>query len=214
MLCHGLGGAIRRDLVAAGRTFAERYYVITGIRRGFGNSTAHSGRSGIDEAAGDLIAVLDALDSTLGHLVGQFMGAFRRVASPALNHSDRPSLSCCRRPWPAPIRATPRIAGRVPDVHAATATRSCRPLPARRPDLVVCTTSSPASHQTAGGRHARGHGDVTGLGDEELGRTGATDAVSRCGETTKLCPPLVMKTAAARIPGSVSTCSRTRGHSA
>ena len=87
VLCHGLGGnhAIWWQQIDA---FAEGHCVITWDQRGFGNSTAHSGRTGIAEAAGDLIAVLDALQLPRAHLVGQSMGAFVALRA-ALHHPDR-----------------------------------------------------------------------------------------------------------------------------
>src|ERR1700751_4679614 len=87
MLCHGLGGnhAIWWQQIGA---FAQEHCVITWDQRGFGNSTAHSGRTGIAEAADDLIAVLDALQLPRAHFVGQSMGAFVALRA-GLNAPDR-----------------------------------------------------------------------------------------------------------------------------
>jgi 3-oxoadipate enol-lactonase len=87
VLCHGLGGnhAIWWRQI---NSLAHRYRVITWDQRGFGNSTNVSGQAGIDEAADDLVAILDALEVERAHLVGQSMGAFVALRT-TLNQPQR-----------------------------------------------------------------------------------------------------------------------------
>lgn len=202
VLCHGLGGnhAIWWRQVG---TFAERYYVITWDQRGFGNSTAHSGRTGIDEAAGDLIAVLDALQIRRAHLVGQSMGAFVALRA-ALNHSDRAiSLVLSTTLAGADPSHTRALQAAVPDrprrdrhpVVSADFSRS-------EPDLVVLYnlissfgTKPPVAEMLEAMASHR-------FGDEELAAL-ALPTLFLAAANDQLCPPSVMKTAAARIHGSV-----------
>ena len=75
VLSHGAGGshAVWYQQVPQ---IGEKYRVVTWDSRGFGNSTNNTGRLGPDNAARDLAAVLDELEISSAHLVGQSMGGW------------------------------------------------------------------------------------------------------------------------------------------
>jgi 3-oxoadipate enol-lactonase len=201
VLCHGLGGnhAIWWQQIGA---FAQQYCVIAWDQRGFGNSTAHSGRTGIDEAADDLIAVLDALQVPQAHLVGQSMGAFVALRA-ALNRPDRAlSLVLSTTLAGADPRHTRALRAAVPDrprrdrhpVVSADFSQS-------QPDLVVLYnlissfgTKPPVGEMLdAMATHRFGDDELASLAIPTLFLAAAND---------EFCPPAVMKTAAARIRGA------------
>lgn len=201
VLCHGLGGnhAIWWQQIEA---FAQRHCVITWDQRGFGNSTAHSGRTGIAEAAGDLIAVLDALQLPRAHFVGQSMGAFVALRA-ALNHPDRSlSLVLSTTLAAADPRHTRALHAAVPDrprrdrhpVVSADFSRA-------QPDLVVLYnlissfgTKPPVAEMVeAMASHHFGDDELASLALPTLFVAAAND---------QFCPPSVMKSAAARIPAA------------
>jgi 3-oxoadipate enol-lactonase len=199
VLCHGLGGnhAIWWQQIEA---FAQGHRVITWDQRGFGNSTAHSGRTGIAEAAGDLIAVLDALQLPRAHLVGQSMGAFVALRA-ALDHPDRAlSLLLSTTLAGADPRHTRALHAAVPDrprrdrhpVVSADFSRA-------QPDLVVLYNlissfgaKPPAAEMVdAMASHRFGDDELASLALPTLFVAAAND---------QICPPPVMRNAAARIP--------------
>jgi 3-oxoadipate enol-lactonase len=201
VLCHGLGGnhAIWWQQIDA---FAQRHCVLTWDQRGFGNSTAHSGRTGIDEAAGDLIAVLDALQVSRAHFVGQSMGAFVALRA-VLNHPDRAlSLVLSTTLAGADPRHTRALHGVVPDRPR----RDRHPVVSAgfseaQPDLVVLYnlissfgTKPPVGQMVeAMATHP--------FGDDELGLL-EIPTLFLAAANDEFCPPSVMNTAAARILGS------------
>jgi 3-oxoadipate enol-lactonase len=213
VLCHGLGGnhAIWWRQMAA---FAHDHRVVTWDQRGFGNSTAHTGRTGVEEAAGDLVAVLDALHVERAHLVGQSMGAFVALRV-ALEHPERT----------ASLVLSTTLAGADPDLTRAL--RAAVPKRPRRdehpvvsasfsaanPDLVVlynlissfgtkppveAMLESMASQQFS-------DGELAGLQLPVLFLAAADDT---------LCPPHVMRGAAERVPSSVTRVLASAAHSA
>jgi 3-oxoadipate enol-lactonase len=200
VFCHGLGGnhAIWWQQIGP---FAQRYCVITWDQRGFGNSTARNGRTGIDEAAGDLIAVLDALQMPRAHLVGQSMGAFVALRA-ALNHPDRArSLVLSTTLAGADPRHTRALRAAVPDRprrdrHPVVSVDFSR----AQPDLVVLYnlissfgTKPPVGEMLeAMATHEFDDGELAALALPTLFLAAGDD---------ELCPPAVMKTASARVPG-------------
>lgn len=87
VLSHGLGGshAVWYQQVPE---FAPDYRVVTWDQRGFGRSTADSGRIGPGPATDDLERVLDFLGIERAHLVGQSLGGWCTMGL-ALRHPDR-----------------------------------------------------------------------------------------------------------------------------
>jgi len=87
VLGHGMGGshAVWYQQVAH---LAADYQVVTWDQRGFGRSTALTGDLGPVPAARDLKAILDHLDITQAHIVGQSMGGWSALGF-ALDHPDR-----------------------------------------------------------------------------------------------------------------------------
>ncbi len=75
VLSHGAGGshAVWYQQVPQ---IGEKYRVVTWDSRGFGNSTNNTGHLAPDNAARDLAAVLDELEISSAHLVGQSMGGW------------------------------------------------------------------------------------------------------------------------------------------
>jgi 3-oxoadipate enol-lactonase len=176
--------------------------VLTWDQRGFGNSTAHSERTGIDDAAGDLIAVLDALQVSRAHFVGQSMGAFVALRA-ALNHPDR-VLSLVLSTTlagadPSHTRALHRAVPERPrrDRHPVVSAGFSQ----ARPDLVVLYNliSSFGTKPPVGGMveamatHPFGDDELGGLAVPTLFLAAAND---------EFCPPSVMSTAAGRIRGA------------
>ncbi len=80
VLCHGAGGnhAAWFQQVAH---FARDRMVVTWDHRGYGRSTDRGERTGPAVAAGDLLAVLDAVGVTRADLVGQSMGGWTIVGA-------------------------------------------------------------------------------------------------------------------------------------
>jgi 3-oxoadipate enol-lactonase len=213
VLCHGLGGnhAVWWRQI---RPLAEHFRVLTWDQRGFGNSTATTGRAGIDEAALDLIAVLDELHIDSAHVVGQSMGAFVALRA-ALDHPHRVrSLVLSTTLAGADPQYTRALRGLVPasrrrDSHpvlAATFSRS-------HPDLAVLYnlisgfgTKPPATAMLDSmATHRFSDGELASFGAETLFVAAAHDS---------LCPPYVMQSAAERIPGAAFTVLPEASHSA
>jgi pimeloyl-ACP methyl ester carboxylesterase len=201
VLCHGLGGnhAIWWQQIGA---LARRYCVIAWDQRGFGNSTAHSGRTGIDEAAGDLIAVLDTLQIPRAHLVGQSMGAFVALRA-AVDHPGRVlSLVLSTTLAGADPRHTRALHRAVPDRPR----RDRHPVVSAdfsqaHPNLVVLYnlissfgTKPPVGEMLEAMAAHR-------FGDDELDSM-AVPTLFLAAANDEFCPPAVMKTAAARIRGA------------
>ncbi len=88
VLTHGAGGshAVWYHQVLA---LSPNYRVLTWDSRGFGNSTCNSGVLTVDQAVGDLAAVLEAVGvAEPVHLVGQSMGGWW-VSGYAIAHPDQ-----------------------------------------------------------------------------------------------------------------------------
>lgn len=84
---HGMGGshAVWYQQVAS---LACEYRVVTWDQRGFGRSSAITGELGPVPAARDLAAVLDHLEISRAHIVGQSMGGWSALGF-AIDHPDR-----------------------------------------------------------------------------------------------------------------------------
>ncbi len=87
MLSHGLGGngTVWYQQVPF---FARHHRVITWDQRGFGRSTNVTRGHGPANAVSDLIALMDHLDVSAAHLVGQSMGGWASLGA-ALSEPDR-----------------------------------------------------------------------------------------------------------------------------
>ena len=87
VLSHGAGGshAVWYQQVPQ---IGERYRIVTWDSRGFGNSTNNTGQLAPQRAANDLAAILDELEISEAHLVGQSMGGWNVSAFITL-FSDR-----------------------------------------------------------------------------------------------------------------------------
>lgn len=87
VLYHGLGSwqGTWREVVAR---LADRYRVVTFDQRGHGESTAPPGPWTMDDLAGDLAAVLDALGPGPVHLLGHSGGGVVAIAY-ALGHQEK-----------------------------------------------------------------------------------------------------------------------------
>ncbi|WAJ44260.1 alpha/beta hydrolase [Mycobacterium sp. Aquia_216] len=213
VLCHGLGGnhAIWWRQINA---FARHHRVITWDQRGFGNSTARSGRTGIDEAADDLVAVLDALDVERTHLVGQSMGAFVALRV-ALEHPERTaSLVLSTTLAGADPRHTRALRAAVPkrprrDEHPVVSAA----FSVADPDLVVLYNlissfgTKPPVEAMLESMAAQQFSDseLAALSLPVLFLAAADDV---------LCPPDVMRSAAARVPSSTTRVLANAAHSA
>lgn len=213
VLCHGMGGnhAIWWRQIEA---FARHHHVVTWDQRGFGNSTAKTGRTGIDEAAGDLIAVLDALRIDRAHLVGQSMGAFVALRG-ALDHPERvTSLVLSTTLAAADPRHTRALRPAVParqrrDRHPVVSETFAQ----SHPDLVVLYNliSSFGTKPPAGAMlesmasHPFTDGELASLSLPVLFLAAANDP---------LCPPHVMAGAAERVPQAGFTVLPDAAHSA
>lgn len=92
VLCHGLGGnhAIWWRQI---ETLAAEHTVVTWDQRGFGNSTADTGKVDIASAAGDLLTLLEVLGIEDAHVVGQSMGAFVALRAALIDDSRMESLT-------------------------------------------------------------------------------------------------------------------------
>jgi pimeloyl-ACP methyl ester carboxylesterase len=201
VLCHGLGGnhAIWwRQLDA----FARRHTVVTWDQRGFGNSTAATGATGIDEAATDLLAVLDELDVGRVHVVGQSMGAFVALRF-ALRHPARTrSLVLSTTLAAADPALSAGLLAAVParqlrDRHPVLSERFAE----REPSLAVLynqISSFGAKPPTARMLEAMVAQVFT---DAELAALDCP-VLSIAAEFDELCSPEVMRVAAARLPAA------------
>lgn len=87
VLTHGMGGnhVVWYQQVAA---LAADHRVITWDQRGFGRSTSGTGNVGPGPAVDDLTRILDHLDISRAHIVGQSMGGWAALGF-ALDHPDR-----------------------------------------------------------------------------------------------------------------------------
>jgi 3-oxoadipate enol-lactonase len=201
VLCHGLGGnhAIWWRQI---ERFAKQYRVVTWDQRGFGNSTARTGEVGIEQAAADLVAVLDAFQIRRAHLVGQSMGAFVALRV-SLDHPDRATSLVLSTTLAA---ADP---GHTQALHAAVRIRSRRdrhPVvsPAfsqSHPDLVVLynlISSFGTKPPVATMLDAMAAQVFT---DNELAAL-STPTLFLAAENDELCPPRIMRRAAERVPGA------------
>ena len=166
MLTHGAGGTHASWFQQVPALAAAGYRVVTWDSRGFGNSTCRSGTVGADVAAGDLVAILDAIgiaEATTIDLVGQSMGGWW-VSAFTIAHPQRvrtltlantigglytPELHAhFRSLLTAPIDDVRRI-GRHSAISAELATRSRARVPVPAARLV--------SRATVPGGDARAH---------------------------------------------------------
>ena len=84
---HGLGGN-RVIWFQQVPEFARHYHVVNWDQRGFGRSSATTGKIGPEPAARDLAMILDRLQVDRAHLVGQSMGGWASMGF-AVKHPDR-----------------------------------------------------------------------------------------------------------------------------
>jgi 3-oxoadipate enol-lactonase len=212
VLCHGLGGnhAIWWRQI---ESFAQCHRVITWDQRGFGNSTAQTGRTGIAEAAGDLVAVLDALAIDRAHLVGQSMGAFVALRVALDNPQRTASLVLSTTMAGADPHHTRALSAAVParqrrDRHPVVSTAFSQ----AHPDLVVLYNLI-SSFGTKPPVHAMLDSMATHtFNDHELEALSAPTLFLAAADDP-LCPPHVMAGAAARVPGAVFTVLPGAAHS-
>jgi len=87
VLSHGLGGN-RVIWFQQVPEFARHYHVINWDQRGFGRSSAATGKIGPEPAAKDLAAILDHLQVDRAHLIGQSMGGWASMGF-AVKHPGR-----------------------------------------------------------------------------------------------------------------------------
>jgi 3-oxoadipate enol-lactonase len=213
VLCHGLGGnhAVWWRQI---QPLAQHYRVVTWDQRGFGNSTATTGRVGINEAAVDLIAVLDALQTDAAHLVGQSMGAFVALRA-ALDNPHRvrslvlsTTLAGADPQYTRALRAL-APARRRRDSHPVLSPTFSR----SHPDLAVLYNlisgfgikPQATAMLDSMAAHRFSDGELASFGPATLFVAAAHDS---------LCPPHTMKSAAERIPGAAFTVLRDASHSA
>lgn len=80
VFCHGLGGnaAVWFQQVPY---FARNYRVITWDQRGFGRSSNRARKQGPVSAVSDLVALLDQLEVSRAHVVGQSMGGWAALGT-------------------------------------------------------------------------------------------------------------------------------------
>lgn len=213
VLCHGLGGnhAIWWRQIEA---IAHGHRVITWDQRGFGNSTARSGRAGIDEAAGDLVAVLDALQIERAHLVGQSMGAFVALRV-ALEHPERT----------ASLVLSTTLAGADPS-HTRALRGAVPKLPRRGEHPVVSASFSEANPDLVVLYNL-----ISSFGNkppveamlESMAAQRFTDGelaelnmpvLFLAADDDHLCPPHIMRSAAERVPSSAVRVLANAAHSA
>jgi 3-oxoadipate enol-lactonase len=213
VLCHGLGGnhAVWWRQI---QPLAEHYRVVTWDQRGFGNSTATTGRVGISEAAVDLIAVLDALQTDAAHFVGQSMGGFVALRA-ALDNPHRvrslvlsTTLAGADPQYTRALRAV-APAHRHRDSHPVLSPTFSR----SHPDLAVLynlisgfgAKPEATAMLDSMAAHRFDDGELASFGPATLFMAAAYDA---------LCPPYIMQGAAARIPGAAFTVLPDASHSA
>jgi 3-oxoadipate enol-lactonase len=213
VLCHGLGGnhAIWWRQVDA---FAARFELVTWDQRGFGNSTARTGRVGIGEAATDLLAVLESLDVQRIHLIGQSMGAFVALRF-AHRHPERlRSLVLSTTLAGADPRFTRALGAAVPpkrlrDSHPVLSAQFCR----ARPDLAILynqISSFGAKPPIAAMLEAMASEEIT---DTQLAAI-ECPALVVAAEHDPLCTPDLMRATADRMPTARYAVLAGAGHSA
>lgn len=213
VLCHGLGGthAVWYQQVAR---FSATRRVITWDARGFGASTSTSGRAGVTEAAGDLAAVLDALDVPAAHVVGQSMGGWTALGF-TLAHPDRVrSLTLTNSlagvataAWVEQVRSAPPPAGPASvGVH-----------PALGPSLIAADPAKAFLYQQLGSTR-----EPPADAMRSLLRTAFADDVLAAVRTPVLMigstddaifPPGLLREAAARLPTARLEIVEGAGHS-
>ncbi len=138
VFCHGLGGnaAVWFQQVPF---FARNFHVITWDQRGFGRSSNSAQKSGPASAVPDLVALLDHLDVSRAHIVGQSMGGWAALgAALAVPERIASLVFACTTGGipvdrePAANTPVPRASGALPlGEHPAIGERLLRIDPAR-----------------------------------------------------------------------------------
>lgn len=213
VFCHGLGGnhAIWwRQL----DVFARHHTVITWDQRGFGNSTAGSGRTGIDAAVEDLAELIDAFGLGRVHLVGQSMGAFVALRF-ALGHPQRTrSLVLSTTLAGADPALSRGLLAAVParqlrDRHPVLSERFAEAEPSL---AVLYNQISSFGTKPPTGRMLESMAEQV-FTDDELA-TLACPILSVAAEHDRLCTPDVMRAVAARLPRARFAVIKGAAHSA
>jgi 3-oxoadipate enol-lactonase len=213
VLCHGLGGnhAVWWRQVGP---FATGHRLVTWDQRGFGNSTSTTGAVGIEEAAGDLLAVLDATGIDRCHLVGQSMGGFVALRC-ALDHPDRvASLVLSTTLAAADAVHTHRLNGvtaprRLRDRHPVLS----EAFAAGWPDLAILYNQISSFGTKPSVPQMLDSMARATFTDDELAASRFPVLVLAAG-ADPFCPDTVMATAAARFPDAVMAVIPDGTHSA
>ena len=219
VFCHGMGGshAVWFQQVPF---FADRYRVITWDARGFGSSSDTAAESGIPASVRDLGALLDHLDVTAAHLVGQSMGGWTSLGF-ALSHAERvrtltlansvagvdlPAWHSFRQSTPS--APPPRILGRHP---------------ALGPGIQSSDVTKAFLYQQLGGSAYGGVGNAPAHVQQSLATTAwDLDAVAAfdrpvlviASSADGLFPPSLLAGVAGRFPAARSVVIDGAGHSA
>jgi 3-oxoadipate enol-lactonase len=213
VFCHGLGGnhAIWWRQIDA---FSRKHTVVTWDQRGFGNSSAITGRSGVEEGTADLAAVLDAFTIGEAHLVGQSMGAFVALRFAIENPARVLSLTLSTTLAGADSELSRNLLRSVPprplrDRHPVVSV----PTSQEETDLVVLynqISSFGAKPPAAAMLESMAQQEFT---DAELG-TLACPVLLVAAEQDSLCPPAVMRKTAQRFAKAEFATIAGVGHSA
>ena len=206
VLCHGAGGnhAIWWQQVPV---FALRHTVVSWDHRGFGRSTDHARESGPAAAVQDLGAILDHLGIGPAHLVGQSMGGWTALGFALARPSGVRSLVLADTLGGI---STPEVERQQRELLARAGAASTAEL-GRHPALDdALGERDPARaylYQLLG---AFGEPDLARIAPRLFATRHAPEDVQRLrvpllfvvGERDRLFPPELVRSVAARIPGT------------
>jgi 3-oxoadipate enol-lactonase len=213
VLCHGLGGnhAIWWRQIDA---LARAHMVVTWDQRGFGNSVGADDQIGIGVAAEDLVAVLDAAEVDVAHVVGQSMGAFVALRA-AVDHRERfLSLTLSTTLAGADPSHTRQLNGAIAtravrDEHPVLSTAFSR----RHPDLGVLYNQISSFGTKPSPQRMLDEMAASTYTDAELASL-ALPTLVLAAEADPLCPPDVMARTAQRFTRASCVVLAGASHSA